>query len=585
MTALACADALAYAVALACGGARAWTRAAPYLRVALLLLREPARASAAAVVGLAPKFADVALLLVGATVFFGWFAALMFDDLNHANNEGVDANDGLSTFAMCLYNLWVASSTSGWPDQSIPTVTYARPYALFWFAFTCVTQFLFLNLLLAVVYGEYSERLKAHALGFYTNRARSLAAAFAALAADGERDLSNAAFDALVRELNRAAVVPYVEPEAVAYFYRTLDDDGSGGISAAEFVDLCDVLQYSYETVDMLSPVARHAPALAATRAWARVEALARALRRAMTPLLCVNAACVLVESLQDLENWERPLTPRAWGFVELGFACAYLAELVLTALARPRAEWLDAAATFDAGVTLALFAVGCYWASPLTTISPDLVHYFNIVRLTRLLSLLARTRRFRFLCECIASMALGAVPIVVLLFGVTYAFSALGVALFGGEIHEGKAELEGTAYEDADYFVLNFNDIAVGFLPFSAMLVSGGPIAEVIEGFAAVTSDALSGLFFAAYYYAGNLVLFNVFAAFIIDAFINQQEKHAKEGGDDAKGDDADAAQDIAASDAQARGYRVVMRKHVGTDAIYRDMFAEELEGIRENA
>ena len=31
-------------------------------------------------------------------------------------------------------------------------------------------------------------------------------------------------FDALVRELNRAAVVPYVEPEAVAYFYRTLDD-------------------------------------------------------------------------------------------------------------------------------------------------------------------------------------------------------------------------------------------------------------------------------------------------------------------------------------------------------------------------
>ena len=47
-----------------------------------------------------------------------------------------------------------------------------------------------------------------------------------------------------MRELNRAAVVPYVEPEAVAYFYRTLDDDGSGGISAAEFVDLCDVLQY-----------------------------------------------------------------------------------------------------------------------------------------------------------------------------------------------------------------------------------------------------------------------------------------------------------------------------------------------------
>ena len=117
------------------------------------------------------------------------------------------------------------------------------------------------------------------------------------------------------------------------------------------------------------------------------------------------------------------------------------------------------------------------------------------------------------------------------------------------------------------------------------ALLKMGLSTAEVIEGFAAVTSDALSGLFFAAYYYAGNLVLFNVFAAFIIDAFINQQEKHAKEGGDDAKGGDADTAQDIAASDAQARGYRVVMRKHVGTDAIYRDMFAEELEGIRENA
>ena len=46
------------------------------------------------------------------------------------------------------------------------------------------------------------------------------------------------------------------------------------------------------------------------------------------------------------------------------------------------------------------------------------------------------------------------------------------------------------------------------------------------------MTSDALAGVFFGAYYYAGNLVLFNVFAAFIIDAFISQTEKQKKDGG-----------------------------------------------------
>ena len=102
---------------------------------------------------------------------------------------------------------------------------------------------------------------------------------------------------------------------------------------------------------------------------------------------------------------------------------------------------------------------------------------------------------------------------------------------------------------------------------------------AQLIEGFAAVTSDAVSGIFFGAYYYVGTLILFNVFAAFIIDAFISQQEKHTKEGGADA--DVAEDSRSIDAKQAEARGYRVVVRKHPGTSAIYKDMFADELEGI----
>ena len=75
-----------------------------------------------------------------------------------------------------------------------------------------------------------------------------------------------------------------------------------------------------------------------------------------------------------------------------------------------------------------------------------------------------------------------------------------------------------------------------MGFLPLFAMITSGGPYTEFVEAAEAVTSHPGAGYaFFISFYVVGVLIFFNVFSAFVIDAWAsargNRSEASATSG------------------------------------------------------
>lgn len=154
--------------------------------------------------------------------------------------------------------------------------------------------------------------------------------------------------------------------------------------------------------------------------------------------------------------------------------------------------------------------------------------------------------------------------------------FSAFGVQYFGGLVYDGCPALDderAADYVDSDYTVLNLNDAVMGFVPLLGMIVSGGPITAVVGAYDAA-AGAPSYVFFFLYYTAGCLVIFNVFVAFIIDAFLSQYE-------DLKSGDDVDEiAEELgsAKTSETATGFMLVESTASKRDKVIRKMFEDDL-------
>ena len=148
-----------------------------------------------------------------------------------------------------------------------------------------VLCFLFLNLVLAVVYNEYSEHFKDRMKSFYAARSGKLQKAFKSLCPSGE--MSRPQLDRVVAELNKSDVVAEVPPAMVDYLWARLDRDASGEISAREFMELCDVLACEYKVLRTRScrrdgvpgPVRERALAGASSRSCAAPRTRARSPR------------------------------------------------------------------------------------------------------------------------------------------------------------------------------------------------------------------------------------------------------------------------------------------------------------------
>jgi len=116
------------------------------------------------------------------------------------------------------------------------------------------------------------------------------------------------------------------------------------------------------------------------------------------------------------------------------------------------------------------------------------------------------------------------------LLFACVYVYAYLGVILFGGLIYEGNSNLDDTDYRESNYEILNFNDMGLALVSlFVNLTVSFVP--EFYAAFTAVLGiPCVSEMFWISFYVVGGLMIFNVYASFIIDLFLQNYEDGSSE-------------------------------------------------------
>ncbi|KAH8059123.1 hypothetical protein JL722_5677 [Aureococcus anophagefferens] len=544
-TAAYAADCVLFLVAEVGFGAHPAFRFAPYLRVALLAVNVTAiYESFEAVVALLPAFFNVSALLALCVGISGWLAAITFDDLDFENREGVDVNDGFDSLGTSIYTMFFVSTTANFPDQMLPSFTYRRTFGLFFFIYVLLAVFIFLNLILAVVYNEYSDFVKGRVIEANRNRARGLNEAFKLLA-DAKGDDGARRSRATPRSSSSTRTAWSACPRGSGRGRLLLLHHGRRQVRRdlkAEFYDVCDILQYSFVKVRTTTWLQRNRPDVAASPEYARLEAFVKSplFPRVSMAVLLLNTAVVFLSSYLDLADTLTPGGEEAFAVVEMLFSIAYAALLAAQLAVEPFDEfWLHTSNRFDATVTVVLFGAAVFWALPFVDVSRDVLHRLTILRLGRLLTVLNQVDRFRLICECVAKIVPASTGVVGVLFCAGALWSGAGVQLFGGLVYDGNGALEGSDYLDSHYDVLNFNDFAMGFLPLFAMVTSGGPYTEFVEALNDVSGAKGAGYyFFVSFYVVGVLIFFSA-SAFVIDNGAHRAMFLEDDDGDDDDDDE----------------------------------------------
>jgi len=391
---------------------------------------------------------------------------------------------------------------------------------------------------------------------------------------------------ALFREMQKNETLTTTDLTRSDLVFKVLDDDGDNTLDLEEFVDLFDALELKFESLTRETLLQRRlpwlyrAPQFAALMDWVRAD---DSFCRTLNVIMILNMLVVMVETHLDLTHNDSAFSVVAFAVIELGFSLIYIVEVVLKLMAVGwRVYWRQFGNRFDLGVALLLLASALYVVISPSEQSTATVRIFMLLRLLRLLTLMADISHFRLLGRTVCVAGAVSLPLLTLLFLCIFLFSSLGVQLFGGLFWKGNPALDPAvnpsvaAFVENNFLVLNFNDVATGCLAlFCAMVV--GYLTELANAATVTSGTATSLIFFVSFYVCSVLIIGNVVFALLIDVLISTQER--------LSGEDASERGASVTQLSQRYGLRHVKVSHSGTtlthERVFYQFFKENLDQI----
>jgi len=382
---------------------------------------------------------------------------------------------------------------------------------------------------------------------------------------------------ALFREMQKNETLTTTDLTRSDLVFKVLDDDGDNTLDLEEFEDLFDALELKFESLTRETMLERRlpwlyrAPPFAALMDWVRAD---NSFCTVLNVIMIVNMLVVMVETHLDLTHNDSAFSVAAFALIELGFSLIYIVEVVLKLMAVGwRVYWRQFGNRFDLGVALLLLTSALYVIVSPSEQSTAAVRVFMLLRLLRLLTLMADISHFRLLGRTVCVAGAVSLPLLTLLFLCIFLFSSLGVQLFGGLLWKGNPALDPAvnpsveAFVQNNFLVLNFNDVATGCLAlFSAMVV--GYLTELANAATVTSGTATSLIFFVTFYVCSVLIIGNVVFALLIDVLISTQERLSE---DDASDRGASVTQL-----SQRYGLRHVKVSHRGTTLTHERVFCQ---------
>jgi len=544
-------------------------RLAPYCRFLLVFSCANVRQVFKSASRCIDEFGNVAIFLMGTVLFFAWLVIMVLDDVRDRRGNSAMSTIGgeeFGSFSDAFYTLFVISTGAAFPDDIDDIIKNIRWFSLIFYVFMILSFFLFTQLMLAVVYEAYQGNVKEDLTTYWRMRSEALGAAFMAMAGPGQkggRVVHTDTFRLLIKDLVAFPRLKGVLKEGnTDILFAALDDDGSGELSISEFFDACYILQLSFWTTVEDSMFMKKFPnKLAGLKNFI----LAGKLENCVTVLLLMNSVFVIVESYYDIHNMKQP---RWFNSAELFFSGIYMLEVACKLLVYSWPNyWASGENKFDFVVSVTLFLIGiCTLFHPFGGLSHDIMRYFNILRILRMMKLLMQVPRFERMSNCIVKLVLISSDIAVLMGLTVWMFAAVGVQMFGGLLYAENPVLVKSEYVKAGYDVLNFNDLWGGFETLFAMMVCNY-MPEYTDAMTKVSAIPFAGgIYQGAYFFFAVSIVFNIFTAFTIDLFVeltdgDDDDEDDEGGGDSADGSDGGGDDDDVKNDEDANLTKMIER------------------------
>lgn len=507
-------------------------RIAPYIRIVFFVLNiRELRTCAVTLAGMGGMYLNILALSLLFLLFSSWLAYLFFED----TQQGIAL---FYSYGATVYQMFVLFTTSNNPDVWIPAYKESRWYSLFFIIYVLLGVYFLTNLILAVVYDSFKDQLVKQIARMDYMRRSILGKAFGLIDTHKNGFLDKEQCIRLFEELNQYRSLPKISREDFELIFDELDDSDDFKINLDEFYDLCNAIALRFQKEASPSlfenyPWFYHAQSIEAFKNFVRGPKFGYI----VAAILILNLVAVVVETTLDIQDSSGQ---KVWQVVEFVFGWIYVVEMVLKIFSTGFGNyWQEGQNRFDFVVTwIIVIGETATFISPfgLTIFSNgEWIRYLLIARLLRLIRLLMHVKRYRAFVSTFITLIPSLMPYLGTIFCVMCLYCSLGVQIFGGIVNEGNPKLAASALSDNDYLLFNFNDYPNGMVTLFNLLVMGN-WQIWMEGYRELTGTAWSLAYFISFYLITVLLLLNLVASFVLEAFFAEIELEGVEPEDESK-------------------------------------------------
>ncbi len=450
--------------------------------------------------------------------------------VNGANEAG-GIDPFFNTFGTSIWNMLVVLNAANWPNPMIPSYNINRGYFFFFFAYVLIVQWGFLSLILGLIISFFEDTWDActdlDEVATKT-RAPDLSSALLDQQSIGSHVLLEGATVHLhqgEQALNEASISQNTDIRLLA------DKDSTLKFNESAFFH-CD-LRKMYANEWCLFGTDLCALALSVAFCVSSMPQIWLIL------FLCYSAIDLVLSAFAREAN----LSLRVWLFLPrflfnaAWFACMFVVFWMYIGICSSDGGNLSSSFANVNSVSSSVFGTQCQASDLNHTLGAEqnrsLKFSVIVIRTLVLIRMMAITRNFCLIWlpewirvvfqsanEVISRSVSSLQKLVLLICVFIYAFSAVGMLLFGGLItfsgagNPSQDALNISSYGQSEYWPLNFNDMLSGMTTMFTLLYVNN-MNVTASGFSAVTS-AWAEMFFLAWYVFGVLFCMNIFAAFV---------------------------------------------------------------------
>ena len=180
--------------------------------------------------------------------YFAWMGNRLFAGTIEGVENFADLNDS-------FFYMFVLLTTSNYPDVMLPSYAQQRRYSIFFITYLVIGLFMLMNLLLAIFYSNYQERVDAAIDKFMNQRNEFLIRLFRKYVNDEDENakggINKKAVEELTKEIHSLINGHDSKKEDIdmtplqfEQIYKLLDKNNNGYMDPIEMIDLIQ----AYET-------------------------------------------------------------------------------------------------------------------------------------------------------------------------------------------------------------------------------------------------------------------------------------------------------------------------------------------------